>query len=98
MSIGQELLVLGVKRYSFTNEGSGEIVEGTRMEYIEGFEYPFDESNMKGIFVMNVTAPYVFFEKVDKVPAYYNVVFRQRPGAGGKPVQVPVDLQYLRGF
>lgn len=92
----QEILVLGVKRYGFTNDG-GEKVEGTNIVYIEGFDYSFDEVNMKGVFPMNVTnASMDFFEKFQEVPAYYNVVFRQRPDKKGKPVSVPVEAKFSR--
>lgn len=91
-----EILVLGVKRYSFVNKETGEKVEGTKIEYVEGFDYPFQDSNMKGIFPMNVTGAYSMFDKFTKVPAWYNVEFRQRPDRNGKPVSTPVDAKFVK--
>ncbi len=91
-----EVLVLGVKRYGFTNDG-GERVEGTTVFYLEGFDFPFNEGNMKGIFPLNVTNQSEnFFDKFIDLPAYYNIVFRQKPDKKGKPVSVPVDAKYSR--
>ena len=96
--MAQEILVLGVKRYGFTNDG-GEKIEGTTVIYVEDLEFPFEESNMKGIFPMNVTnQSSEFFEKFPTVPAYYNVTFRQKPDKKGKPVSVPVEAKFSRAL
>ena len=97
--MAQEILVLGVKRYGFTNEDNGEKIEGTTIFYLEDFEYPFNESNMKGVFPLNVTANNMeFFNKFPQLPAYYNVVFRSKPDKKGKPVSVPVDATFSRSL
>ena len=94
----QEILVLGVKRYGFANDG-GERVEGTTIFYLEDFEYPFNEANMKGVFPLNVTNNSMdFFNQFTELPAYYNVVFRSKPDKKGKPVQVPVDAKFSRSL
>lgn len=96
--MSQEILVLGVKKYRFANE-QGEKVEGTQVTYVEGFDYPFEEQNMRGVFPMTVTnRSEDFYDKFKEVPAYYNVVFRQKPDRQGKPVPVPVDAKYSRSL
>jgi hypothetical protein len=95
----QEILVLGAKRYGFVNEESGEKIEGTTIFYLEDFDYPFNETNMKGVFPLNVTNQSMdFYDKFTELPAYYNVVFRQKPDKKGKPVTVPVEAKYSRPF
>lgn len=92
----QELLILGVKRYGFTDKEDGRIIEGTKIEYLEGFDYPFDEANMKGVFALTMQAEYKLFDKFAELPAYYNVVVRKKPGKNGKAEEVAMDVKFSR--
>jgi len=98
MSLGQEIIVLGVKRYGFTND-DGERIEGTQVVYVEDLEYTFEEANMRGIFPMTVVNNSdKFFDKFSTLPGIYNVIFKQKPDKRGRPVTVPVDAKFVRAY
>lgn len=98
MSLGQEIIVLGVKRYGFTND-SGERIEGTQVTYVEDFDYTFEEANMKGIFPMTVVHNSdKFFDKFPTLPGHYEVIFKQKPDKKGRPVTVPVDAKFISAY
>ncbi|MCX7746595.1 MAG: hypothetical protein N2645_06875 [Clostridia bacterium] len=90
-----EALVLGVKRYSFVND-DGEKVEGAKIAYLDDLEGTFFQTNdLKGIFPLTVSAPVGAFDHFSKLPAFYDLDFRQRPDSKGKPVMVLVGAKFV---
>lgn len=94
-----EVLVLAVKRYNFQDETREGRVEGTQLTYIEGLDNPIYERDMKGVFPLTVTnGSSDFFDNFHELPAYYDVMFRQIPGRGGKPQIKPVAANFIKSF
>ncbi len=85
-------LVLGIRRYGFKDDGSGERVEGSKISYLTLDAE--DEEDSRGEIPLEVSAPRSLFEKFDELPAFYDLDFRQRPGRGGKPTLQIAGLKY----
>jgi hypothetical protein len=73
--------VLTVKRYSFSDENNKE-VKGCKVTFVDE---PETSEDFKGIPIMTVNVPYDMWNQFPKVPANYELEFRMRPDAKGKP-------------
>jgi hypothetical protein len=93
----EEICVLAVSRYSFTEDGTNRLVQGCRVTYmIDFFE---DEPDRKGYQVMEVAGDYSLFGQAKVVPGFYRAQFSQRMDRRTRKVVVQlVSLSYLRPF
>lgn len=73
--------VLTVRRYSFNDE-QGKPVNGCKVTFVDE---PETSQDFKGIPIMTVNVPYDMWNQFPKVPAHYELEFRMRPDAKGKP-------------
>lgn len=66
------VIVLGVSRYSFPDQKSGELIEGAKVSYIE--ESPADEENVAGHTPQTANMKYGYFDTIynSGVPAVYD--------------------------
>lgn len=66
------VIVLGVSRYSFPDQKTGEIIEGSKVSYIE--ETPADEENVNGHTPQTANMKYGYFEEMyaSGVPGVYD--------------------------
>lgn len=83
-------LVLGARRYDFKDDDGGR-VEGVTLHYLtlDGS----DDSDVKGEIPFSCSAPSDLYHQLERLPAYYDVDFRQRPGRGGKPTVQAVGVR-----
>lgn len=87
-------LVLNAKKYSFVDEATGEVKSGMHVTYIDPLMR--EDSNMqKGDLVMKVPALESNFEKLNNIPGFYELDFRQRPDAKGRPVLTLADVKFI---
>lgn len=78
----ERILLLGVRRYDFKGKDGGH-VEGVQVNYIT--DDVVEEPNQRGCSSFQVTAPLSVWPDLARVPGFYDVEFRQRPGLKGKP-------------
>lgn len=72
----EEILVLGVSRYQFSEEGTNRLVQGCRVSYLT--DWYEDEADRRGFQVMEVTGEYGVFNQAKAVPGIYRAQFAQR--------------------
>ncbi len=87
-------LVLGARRYDFKDD-AGARVEGVTLHYLtlDG-EQDGTTGDQRGEIPMQVSAPVGVYQDLTRVPAFYDVDFRQRPGRGGRPTLQATGLSY----
>ncbi|MGB7417342.1 MAG: hypothetical protein WA902_24310 [Thermosynechococcaceae cyanobacterium] len=73
--------VLCVKRYKF-NDDDGNLVTGCKVTFLDE---PEKSEDLKGVPPMTVTSDYEFWHQFPTVPGDYDLDFRMRPDAKGKP-------------
>lgn len=78
----ENCLVLAARHYDFTDD-KGRRVEGCQVIYVT--DDILTEGNTRGAVPMTVAAPMAVLNQLGKLPAYYQLDFRQRPGPKGKP-------------
>lgn len=88
----QRVLVFGARRYDFKDDDGGR-VEGVTLHYLtlDGSE---GEENQLGEIPFQCSAPVSMFHHFESSPAMYDVVFKQRPGRGGKPTLHATKVSY----
>ncbi len=86
-------LVLGARRYSFRDDG-GARVEGATLHYLTLDGDQVGDDDQVGEIPMQVSTPLAVFQDVARVPAFYDVDFRQRPGRGGRPTLQAAGVSY----
>lgn len=86
-------LVLGARRYSFRDDG-GQRVEGATLHYLTLDGEDHADEDQRGEIPMQVSAPLAVYQDVARVPAFYDVDFRQRPGRGGRPTLQAAGVSY----
>lgn len=80
-----DVLVLRVSRYKFTDEKTGELVEGAKVTYCNDLD-GVTKDNSLGLDIVTSTIPYSDFSAFVSVPAYYSVDFDFRSNGKGQPV------------
>ena len=71
MKFTSNVVVLSARRYSMTDEKTGELVQGTKIEYVEDWE-PQPQQNKRGLSVLSANFPYELFDRLGDVPAVYS--------------------------
>lgn len=87
-------LVLGARRYSFRDD-DGARVEGATLHYLTLDGEQGSGTDQVGEIPLAVSAPSAVFQELARVPAFYDVDFRQRPGRGGRPTLQASGVSYL---
>lgn len=80
-----EVLVIGVNQYRFNNRDTGEIVEGTKVTYIDLNQ----KQTGKGYDVASASIDYDAIDQFEKVPGIYKAKLGMTI-SGGKP-RIRVD-------
>lgn len=97
MKFTSDVVVLSARRYSMTDEKTGELVQGTKIEYVEDWE-PQPEQNKRGLSVLTANFSYEMFETVGALPAVFSADFQLVAGARGKPTVKMGELTYKQPF
>mgnify|MGYP005627866403 CR=1 FL=1 len=90
-----ELTVLGVSSYSFTDEKSGRLVQGTNVWFVEKTKTCND--NTEGFIPKKATIPYELFPKMQKMdfPFLCKPIMEQSFGSKGVITKV-VDFEPIK--
>jgi hypothetical protein len=90
-------LVLGIRRYDFKDESSGERVEGAKLHYLtlDASEDAYPDPDRHGEIPFEVPVPQAMFDDFASSPAFFDVEFRQRAGRGGRPSLQVSGVSYM---
>lgn len=89
------VVVLGVSRYKFPQEGTGELIEGCKVHYVE--QNFTSEENSIGAIPQNCIMPYEVFEGMKEVPGVYDANFSISL-RGKKPTLKVTGFNYVAPF
>ena len=90
-----KVLVMGVKKYDFVQEGTGEVFQGMNITALD-MAVNENESDKKGIFPMKIKSPDIkLFDRFSVFPAYYEIDFTMKPDSKGNPVIVLTSSDLL---
>jgi hypothetical protein len=91
--IKMRVLVLRASRYSMTDEKTGELVEGTKINYVQDLDGE-TRQNTKGVDVAQAIIPYAQYEELGEIPAWFQGEFDMATNAKGAAMLKPVALKY----
>lgn len=97
MKFTSDVVVLSARRYSMTDDKTGEVVQGTKIEYVEDWD-PQPQQNKRGLNVLSANFPYATFEALGDVPAVYSADFQLVAGARGRAAVSMTNLHYREPF
>lgn len=86
-------LVLSRSQYRFADENTGEIREGLTLQVADE---PTVTDRVKGLQITKVSAPLEALPSLEHVPAYYDIDYKIKPGAGGKAIAAFQKATFLR--
>lgn len=89
-----ECLVISAKKYSFEDEKTHEVKSGLHVQYLDPIMRE-DSVTQKGDLPLKVPALEICFDQLTKLPAYYDLDFRQRPDGKGKPVLTLANAKFI---
>jgi len=87
-------MVIGARRYDFTSD-KGEHIEGLKVTYLD---QPETGPNGIGFLPLTINAQSDVWSKLEAVPGWYDLSFRQRPDAKGRPVLILDGLELLEAI
>lgn len=85
--------ILYVRRYNFTDKATGEQISGVKVSYLDSF--PEKSKDSKGMAILTINAPLESWDCFEQVPGQYELDFRQRPDAKGKPVLILRSAEFV---
>ncbi len=85
-------LVLSARQYDFKND-AGEAVEGVTVNYLT-LDSPVD-TETRGCPPLTINAAPQMWKQLENLPGFYDLDFKQRPGAKGKPVLMVTGAHYV---
>ena len=94
-------LVLGVSRYSITDEKSGEVNRGNTVNYILSETLAQNEDKVlgqKGYRPARNSVPYENYDDFTVVPGLYELTFSQKIDSKGKVNVVPTEFRLISGI
>jgi hypothetical protein len=92
-----KFLVLGVKKYDFVQEGTGEVFQGMNITALD-MSQNVKEPDKRGIFPMKIKSPDIqLFNQFDVLPGIYDLDFAMKPNGKGDPVVTLTDAVMLDG-
>lgn len=90
------VLILAARRYSFKDETSGRLVEGTTVNYVTGDAQ--ESADSRGLATLTISGPLDVMASLRDLPGVYEVDFKQRPGKNGRPQLQLVGVQFVRAL
>ena len=96
MKFTSDVVVLSARRYSMTDDKTGELVQGTKIEYVEDWD-PQPQQNKRGLSVLSANFPYDTYETLGDVPVVYSADFQLVAGARKAAVSM-TNLHYREPF
>jgi hypothetical protein len=78
----ERCVLVSARRYDFTDD-AGKRVAGVSVEYVTGEAQ--EEQQARGLPVMTINAAPELWPELTALPGVYDVDFKQRPGAKGRP-------------
>lgn len=89
-----ELLILGYKTYSFTNENTGELIEGAKVYCVPDEQE--SNQNQSGLLPMSVGCPLDLLKSLTELPGRYAVSYSCRVGKNQKMETVPSSFKLVK--
>lgn len=89
-----ELLILGYKTYSFTNENTGELIEGAKV-----YVLPEDQQknqNQSGLLPMSIGCPTDLLKSLTDLPGRYSITYSCKVGKNQKMETVPSSFKLVK--
>lgn len=93
MKLSSDITVLSARRYSMTDDKTGELVQGCKISYVEDWNGQ-NKQNSSGVAILSANMPFDHFSQFAKLPAVYSADFELTEGARGRPVLRLVACQY----
>lgn len=66
----KKVVVIGVSQYKFRNEETGELIEGTKVHYLDP---DGDQEKGKGYFPTSANMTFDYYNELKEVPGIYNL-------------------------
>lgn len=88
-------ILLYARRYDFKDE-AGKTVQGVNLQYLTG-DLESSE-NEQGYPMITISAPFDVWGQLQAVPGVYDMEFKQRPGAKGRPTLQCVSASFREPF
>lgn len=86
------VIVLGVGRYQFRDDATGEMIEGAKVHYIEADSS--DEKDSFGQIPAVANMPYAYFDEIQTVPGVYDAEMNIKM-SGKKPSLKVTAFKYI---
>lgn len=90
-------LVIATKKYDFVNRETGEHLQGAHVYYLDPLMRD-DNENTKGLLPLKVPVIPRVLEKIQDLPAFYDLEFRHRPDSKGKPQLTLADATLIQSI
>jgi hypothetical protein len=91
----EKCLVLSARKYDFKDE-AGKQVEGVTITYLVP-DVQLD-GDTRGCQPLSTSAPSSLWPQIERLPAVYEMDFKQRPGPKGKPTLQLVAARFVEPF
>lgn len=97
MKFVNDIVVLSARRYSMTDDKTGELVQGCKVQYVEDWEGQLQQ-NRSGVAVLSANLPYDRFGDFAQLPATYSASFVLEEGSRGRPQLRLVSVTFKAPF
>lgn len=89
-------LVLALRNYSFIDEKTGRVIEGSKLEYLDPDSSPGEGQNGLPPFSLSADPSTAATFATLPMPGVYELTFRRRPGKGGKAVEMLSSAEFIQ--
>lgn len=100
VNVIKNAIVLSVKKYSLTDETTGEVIKGLTCYYIPSV-IPAEDKDKNGKGYVPVKVGFrdlAIFNNFVQVPGLYDFEYEVVAGVGGKPALRYTDVKYVKGL
>ncbi len=96
----EKIVVLNARAYSFTKQGTNELIEGVKLAYIFGDSLVPNkiDSQQKGYLIAEGSIPMNCIGNINQVPGIYNAKFGKTVNAKSQVVHKLMDVEFVRPF
>lgn len=91
-----KVIVTGYKTYSFTNENTGQVLEGVKVSYLS--EVKAQGQNESGYLPLQSSLNLDTLHSFKEVPGLYDVSYGMVPGKGNKPTLAINSFTFIKSL
>lgn len=84
--------VIYANKFQFTNENTGQLVQGVSVTYLPND--PIQAENSRGKQPLKLSTKFDQWSNIEQVPGVYEMDFGMKAGKGGKPEMTLEGLKY----